>query len=85
MSSGEGAPKEHSTEEQCSTQYKGPKVFGKYQRLTQKYDQTVIIYYGLSGHGKCLVDATSAFGVKTPIRHAVLPKILNTHHPETFV
>ena len=58
----------------CSTQYKCQKVFGEYQRLAQKYDRTVIIYYGPSGHGKGLVDAMSAFGVKTPIRRAVLTK-----------
>ena len=31
----------------------------------------IIVFYGVSGHGKELVDAMSAFGVKNPIRRAV--------------
>ena len=29
------------------------------------------MFYGVSGHGKGLVDAVSAFGVKNPIQRAV--------------
>ena len=35
-------------------------------------DSNVIVYYGASGHGKGLVDAMSAFGVKRPMLKAVL-------------
>ena len=30
------------------------------------------MYYGVSGHGKGLVDAMSAFGAKGPLRRAVI-------------
>ena len=32
----------------------------------------VIVYYGVSGHGKGLVDMMSGFGVKGPLRRAVI-------------
>ena len=32
----------------------------------------VILYYGVSGHGKGLVDAMSSFGLKGPLRKAVV-------------
>ena len=31
-----------------------------------------LVYYGVSGHGKGLVDAMSGFGVKTPMRMAIV-------------
>ena len=37
-----------------------------------KYEKSVIVYYGASGHRKGLVDAMSGFGVKGPLRKAVL-------------
>ena len=58
----------------CGTQYKCSLVVGEYQRIAQKYDRKVIVYYGASGHGKGLVDAMSAFGVKTPLCRAVVNK-----------
>ena len=33
---------------------------------------SVIVYYGVSGYGKGLVDAISEFGVKSPLRRAVI-------------
>ena len=50
----------------CSTQYKCGKVFGEYLKLAKKYNRN-IKYYGPSGHGKGMVDAMNAFGVKTPL------------------
>ena len=32
----------------------------------------MLVYYGVSGHGKGLVDAMSAFRVKGPLRRAVV-------------
>ena len=40
--------------------------------MAAKYDQEVIVHYGPSGHGKGLVDAMSAFGVKGPLMKAIL-------------
>ena len=37
-----------------------------------KYEKSVLVYYGGSGHGKGLVDAMSRFGVKGPLTKAVL-------------
>ena len=56
----------------CATQYKCSMVFGEYIKMAKKYDRNVIVYYGASGHGKGLVDAMSAFGVKRPLLKAVL-------------
>ena len=55
----------------CATQYKCALVFGEYQKLSQKFNRKVIVYYGAAGHGKGLVDAMGAFGVKSPLRKAV--------------
>ena len=54
----------------CSTQYKSKHVFSFWSSLAKKLSRNVV-YYGVSGHGKGLVDAMSAFGVKNPIRRAV--------------
>ena len=35
--------------------------------MAKKYKRKVIVYYGPSGHGKGLVDAMSAFGIKGPL------------------
>ena len=53
----------------CSTQYKSEYVFS-FWSLAKKLSRNVIVYYGVSGHGKGLVDAMSAFGVKNLIRKA---------------
>ena len=55
----------------CSTQYKSKYVFSFWSSLAKKLSRNVIVYYGVSGHGKGLVDAMSAFGVKNPIWRAV--------------
>ena len=56
----------------CSTQYKCKYIFQKWRELAKKLNKTFIIYYGASGHGKGLVDAMSGFGVKTPMRKAII-------------
>ena len=61
----------------CSSQYKCCYVFDSYQKLAKEKDKTIIVYYGVSGHGKGLVDAMSAFGVKTPLRRAVVTENLH--------
>ena len=42
----------------------------------------MIIYYGAAGHGKGLVGAMSGFGVKGPIRKAVLTEDFHYSHAE---
>ena len=58
----------------CSTQYKSKYVFNFWSSLAKKLNKTIIVYYGVSGYGKGLVDAMSGFGVKGAIRRAVVTK-----------
>ena len=58
----------------CSTQYKSKYNFNFWYSLAKKLNQTIIVCYGVSGHGKGLVDAMSGFGVKGRIRRAVVIK-----------
>ena len=58
----------------CLTQYKSKYVFNFWSSLAKKLNKTIIVYYGVSGYGKGLVDAMSGFGVKGAIRRAVVTK-----------
>ena len=58
----------------CSTQYKSKYVFNFWPSLAKKLNKTISVYYGVSGHGKNLVDAMSGFGIKGPIRRAAVTK-----------
>ena len=40
--------------------------------MSVEQQKIIIFYYGVTGHGKGLVDAMSGFGVKGPLRRAVL-------------
>ena len=51
----------------CSTQYKSKYVFSSWSSLLKKLSRNVVVYYGVSEHGKGLVDVMSAFEVKNPI------------------
>ena len=61
----------------CSTQYKCKWVFKQWQSIAVRKGKRVIVYYGASGHGKGLVDAMSGFGVKGPLRKAVITSDLH--------
>ena len=56
----------------CSTQYKCKYVFYQMRKLAVELQKTFILYYGVKGHGKGLVDAMSGFGVKTPLRTGII-------------
>lgn len=58
----------------CSVQYKCHWVFGFWRSLAQELQKPIVVYYGEPGHGKGTVDAMSGFGVKTPIRTAIVTK-----------
>lgn len=60
----------------CSTQYKCKYVFGKFAELAAERGAPVVWCYGVSGHGKGLVNAMSGFGVKGPLRKAVVTEDL---------
>ena len=57
-------------------------IFRFWNNLAKKVSTKVIIYYGISGHGKCLVDAMSASGVKSPLSRAVITKNLHYNSAE---
>ena len=56
----------------CASQFKSLNVFPVFLQLAKKLNKPVIVYYGVKGHGKGLVDAMSGFGVKTPLRRAIV-------------
>ena len=51
----------------CSTQYKSKYVLKQWHLMAQKSEKVVLVYYGVSCHGKGLVDAMSAFRLKGPL------------------
>ena len=56
----------------CTTQYKCLYVFGMYSDLAKKLKKTFILYFGAAGHGRCLVDGMSSWGVKNPLRMQII-------------
>ena len=60
----------------CSVQFKSKNVFNFWKNLSIMTKKTVILYYGVAGHGKGTVDAMSGFGVKDPIRKAIVQEDL---------
>ena len=56
----------------CSIQYKCRYFFPLIRSIAIEKNKIIIFYYGVSGHGKGLVDAMSGFGVKTPLRLAIV-------------
>ena len=66
----------HFKSDNCSTQYKCKWVFRFWSNLVKKLNTKIIIYYGVSGHVKGLVDAMGVFGVKSPLTRAVITQNL---------
>ena len=56
----------------CPSQYECMNVFPKWRRLSCAYQKLFITYYGVSGHSKGLADFMSGFGVKEPLRKAII-------------
>ena len=46
--------------------------FCSLSEVAKELDKVIILYYGVNDHGKGLVDAMSGFGVKTPLRWAIV-------------
>ena len=61
----------------CAMRYKYKYVFKMFHSLAVKMQKKIVSFYGTSGHGQGLVDAMSCFGVKAPIRRAVLTEDLS--------
>ena len=55
-------------------------MFGKCAELAAERGVPVVWYYGVSGHSKGLVDVMSGFGVKGPLRKAVVTEDLFYDH-----
>ena len=47
-------------------------VFAAYSKLSKNINLPIIAYYGVPGHGRGLVDAMSGFGLKDPLRRAII-------------
>ena len=56
----------------CCAQFKCKYVWGYWYDFAVTNDVIVIAYFGVPGHGKGLVDGMSAFGVKQPLRRAIM-------------
>ena len=64
----------------CSQQYKSRFVFANWRAL--KNNKTIILYYGVSGHGKGLVDSMSIFGVKGSLPKSIFTENFFLNHVE---
>ena len=67
----------------CSPQYKSLNIFPIFLRLAALNKKIIIGYYGVKGHGKGLVDAMSGFGLKTPLRRAIVTSDIFFDNAET--
>ena len=56
----------------CTVQYKCLHVFGMYIELAKTIGKKIIICYGAAGHGRCLADGMSSWGVKNPLRKHII-------------
>ena len=56
----------------CSSQYKCGRVFHSWCTLAKELQKKILVYYGVSGHGKGFVDAMSAFDVKNPWKRLII-------------
>ena len=56
----------------CAQQYKSLSFSANWKDLAQENNKTLIVHYGISGHGKGLVDSMSSFGVQAPIWKSIL-------------
>ena len=50
-------------------------MFVNWRALAKKYNKTIVLYYGVSGCGKGLVDSVSSFGVKGPFPKSIITEI----------
>ena len=67
----------HFKSDNCSTQSKCKWVFRFWSNLVKKLNTKIIIYYGVSGHSKGLVDGMGAFGVTSALTRAVITQNLD--------
>ena len=61
----------------CREQYKSRQVFGAIQSLASSHNRSMKLVYGPPGHGRGLIDAMGAFGVKTILRKEILINDVN--------
>ena len=69
----------------CTTQYCCRFVFYFYRALAAEIGMTIIIYFGINGHGRGLVDACSSFGVKGPLRRAIITRDYYYETPDDLI
>ena len=68
----------------CSEQFKSKYVFGFWENFSQRSNIPVLLFYGVPGHGKGLLDSMSYFGVNGPIRDAILREDFWYHNSQDF-
>ena len=56
----------------CATQYCCLHTFKAVLKMAMDLKIPIMLYYGVNGHGRGLVDAMSGFGVKGPLRKMVI-------------
>ena len=56
----------------CSCQYKCKNVYTNWRNVATKFNKTIIVYYGVCGHGKGQVDAVSAWEVKSLLSDVIV-------------
>ena len=56
----------------CSSQYCCKFLLPFYKDLAQKLAKPVLLYYGVNGHGRGVIDACSGFGVKSVVRRTIV-------------
>ena len=59
----------------CAQQYKSRSFSANWKDLAQENNKTLIVHYGISGHGKDLVDSMSSFGVQAPIWKSIVTEM----------
>lgn len=58
--------------DKCAAQCKSKKVFASWKNFDAEIKRPIVIYYWVAGHGEGLVDVSSGFGVKDPLRKAII-------------
>ena len=62
----------HFKSDNCSQQHKFCFVFANWGALVKKYNKTIILYYGVSGHSRGLVDSMNSLRVKGPLQKSII-------------
>lgn len=68
----ENYPVIRNKSDNCTSQYCCLNCFARYLKLARASKKVVLLYYGVNGHGRGLVDAMSGFGCKSCVRRKIV-------------